>query len=109
MGVTYQPTGALYLNLAGKQVSKQFLDNSGDKVKSIDAYFIVNLSAGYTFTKGSLGTFQLQLFVNNLLNREYVANGWAATDAFEDGSVVHYIGYYPQATRNYMVRLTLTF
>ncbi|HHU26758.1 MAG TPA: TonB-dependent receptor, partial [Bacteroidales bacterium] len=66
MGVTYQPTGALYLNLAGKQVSKQFLDNSGDKVKSIDAYFIVNLSAGYTFTTKSLGTFQLQLFVNNL-------------------------------------------
>ena len=109
MGVTYQPTGALYLNLAGKQVSKQFLDNSGDKVKSIDAYFIVNLSAGYTFTTKSLGTFQLQLFVNNLLNRKYVANGWAATDAFEDGSVVHYIGYYPQATRNYMARLTLTF
>lgn len=109
MGITYQPTGALYLNLAGKQVSEQYLDNTGDNAISIDAYFVANLSVGYTFTKNSLGTFQLQLFVNNLLNRKYVANGWAATDAFEDGNVVHYIGYYPQATRNYMARLTLSF
>ncbi|MGI6572759.1 MAG: TonB-dependent receptor [Fermentimonas sp.] len=109
MGVTYQPTGSFYLNLVGKQVSKQYLDNTGDNAKSIEAYFVANLSAGCTFTKSSLGTFQLQLFVNNLFNREYVVNGWAATDAFEDGSVIHYIGYYPQATRNYMARLTLSF
>lgn len=109
MGVTFQPTDAFYLNLAGKQVGKQYLDNSGDNAKSIDGYFVVNLSAGYTFTTKSPGTFQLQLFVNNLMNREYVANGWAATDAFQDGTVVHYTGYYPQATRNYMARLTLTF
>jgi iron complex outermembrane receptor protein len=109
IGITYQPTGAFYLNLAGKQVGRQYLDNTGDNEKSIDAYFVANLSVGYTFTKNSLGTFQLQLFVNNLLNREYVANGWTATDAFEDGSVVHYIGYYPQATGNYMARLTLSF
>ncbi len=109
MEVTYQPTDAFYMNLTGKYVGKQYLDNTSDDEKSIDAYFVANLSAGYTFKKNSLGTFQLQLFVNNLLNREYVANGWAATDAFEDGSVVHYIGYYPQAIRNYMARLTLSF
>jgi len=47
--------------------------------------------------------------MNNLFNKEYVANGWAATDTFSDGSLINWIGYYPQATRNYMARLTLSF
>lgn len=109
IGITYQPTQALYVNLLGKYVSKQFMDNTSDDSKSIDAYFVTNFSAGYTFKKTSLGTFNLQVFVNNLFNREYVANGWAATDRFEDGGSINYIGYYPQATRNYMARLTLSF
>ena len=109
MGVTWQPTSALYLNLMNKYVSKQFMDNTSDDAKAIDAYFVSNLSAGYTFQKSPVGTFNLQLFVNNLFNREYVANGWAATDTFADGSSINWIGYYPQATRNYMVRLTLSY
>jgi len=47
--------------------------------------------------------------VNNLFNKEYVANGWTATDTFADGSSINWTGYYPQATRNYMARLTLSF
>lgn len=109
VGITWQPTSALYLNLMGKYVGKQYLDNTSDEAKSIDAYFVSNFSAGYTFKKSPLGSFNLQVFVNNLFNRKYVANGWAATDTFADGTSIHWIGYYPQATRNYMARLTLSF
>ena len=108
-GLTWQPQPALYMNLMGKYVSRQYMDNTSDEAKSIDAYFMSNLSAGYTFKKSPIGTFNLQVFVNNLFSKEYVANGWAATDTFADGSSIHWIGYYPQATRNYMARLTLSF
>lgn len=108
-GLTWQPLLALYVNLMGKYVSRQYMDNTSDEAKSIDPYFVSNFSAGYTFKKSPIGTFNLQVFVNNLFNREYVANGWAATDTFTDGSSIHWTGYYPQATRNYMVRLTLSF
>jgi len=109
MEITWQPTPALYVNLLGKYVSRQYLDNTSDEAKSIDPYFVSNLSAGLTFKKSPVGTFQLQLFVNNLFNRKYVANGWASTDTFADGSSLNWIGYYPQAPRNYMARLTLSF
>ena len=109
VGLTWQPVSAFYLNLLGKYVSKQYMDNTSDDAKSIDAYFVSNLSAGYTFTGSRLGVINLQLFVNNLFNKEYVANGWAATDTFADGSSIHWIGYYPQATRNIMARLTISF
>jgi iron complex outermembrane receptor protein len=108
--LTYQPLPALYFNLLGKYVSKQYLDNTSDNAKSIDGYFVSNFSAGYTFKKTPLGSIALQLFVNNLFNKEYIANGWASTEVFEeDGSSVNWIGYYPQATRNYMARLTVSF
>ena len=93
----------------GKYVSKQYMDNTSNDAKSIDAYFVSNISAGYTFKYTSIGTFNLQVYVNNLFNKEYVANGWAATDTFSDGSSINWIGYYPQAARNYMMRLTLSF
>lgn len=109
LSLTYQPVSSFYMNLLGKYVSKQYMDNTSDDVKSIDAYFVSNFSVGYTFKPSTFGTFQLQVFVNNLFNSEYEANGWASTDAFQDGSTINYIGYYPQAPRNYMVRLTLNF
>lgn len=108
-GATWKPNDAFYLNLNGKYVGKQYLDNTSDDAKSITPYFTANLSTGYTFAPSRIGTFSLQFFVNNLFNRKYVANGWAGTDAFEDGSVIHYTGYYPQAPRNYMARLTISF
>ncbi|WP_298648522.1 TonB-dependent receptor [uncultured Proteiniphilum sp.] len=109
IGLTYQPVTDFYVNLTGKYVSKQYLDNTSDDAKSIPSYFVSHFSAGYTFKKSAMGTFNLQIFVNNLFNREYVANGWAGTDAFEDAGTINYVGFYPQATRNYMARLTLSF
>ena len=109
VGLTWQPVSSFYMNLLGKYVSKQYMDNTSDEAKSIDAYLVSNLSAGYTFHKTRLGELNLQLFVNNLFDSEFVANGWAATDTFADGSSINWIGYYPQATRNIMARLTISF
>ncbi len=109
LSLTYQPTSAFYMNLMGKYVSKQYLDNTSDNEKSIDGYFVSNFSAGYTFKSSALGTFNLQVFANNLFNKKYFANGLAGTDAFEDGSTLSWVAYYPQAPRNYMARLTLSF
>ncbi len=107
--IGYTPTRSLSFNILGKYVGKQYLDNTMNDVKSLQSYFTSNLSAGYTFEKTQLGTISIQVFANNILNSKYIANGWASTDMFEDGNKVNWIGYYPQATRNYMVKLTVAF
>lgn len=109
MGVTYQPVSEFYVNLQGKYVGKQYLDNTMDDAKSIEAYFVSNFSASYIFKNTRAGNISLQFFVNNLFNKKYIANGWAATDSFADGASINWIGYYPQATRNYMARVTVNF
>jgi iron complex outermembrane receptor protein len=108
-GITWQPNSQLYINMLTKYVGKQYMDNTSSEERSIEAYFVNNISAGYTLDKTNFGTISFQVFINNFFNKEYVANGWAATDTFADGSYINWIGYYPQATRNYMGRLTLTF
>lgn len=109
LGITYQPTNCFYINLQGKYVGKQYLDNTSDDEKSLNAYFVSNLSAGYTFSDTRAGDINIQFFVNNLFNEKYIANGWAATDTFATGEVINWIGYYPQATRNFMARVTISF
>lgn len=109
LSLTYQPSSVFYMNLTGIHVSKQYLDNTSDNDKSIPSYSVANFSAGYQFSTRGMGTINLQVFVNNLFNKEYVANGWAGTDAFEEGGTIHYVGYYPQATRNFMARIGVSF
>lgn len=107
--ISYQPTKDLSFNLLGKYVGKQYLDNTSNDEKSIPSYFTSNFSAGYTFAKTEIGTISLQLFANNIFNSKYIANGWASTDMFNKEGAYHWIGYYPQATRNYMVKVTVAF
>ncbi len=106
--ITYTPFDKFYVSIAGKYVGKQYMDNSSDDAKSIAAYYFSNIYAGYTFQKTKFGTISLQLIANNILNRQYIANGWAATDIV-GGEAINYIGYYPQATRNFMGRMTISF
>ena len=107
--ITYQPISPLIFNLMGKYVGKQYLDNTQNDDKSLPSYFTTNLSVGYTFEGTQLGTISVQAFVNNLFNSKYSANGWASTDMFQKEGAYHWVGYYPQATRNFMVKLTVAF
>ena len=110
--LTYTPFDVLYFNIQSKYVSKQYLDNTSDDERSLPAYSVTNLSAGYTFRKTGLGEISLQFFVNNLFDTEYIANGYASKFYYRDGgkdTPNSYVGYYPQAMRNYMARLTLRF
>lgn len=109
--VSYQPLSNLGFRLIGKYVGKQYLDNTSDDEKSIPAYFVSNASVNYSFKPMTWGAIDLDLFVNNLLGTEYVANGYASTSlVINTGDTrYHYVGLYPQAPRNFMVRMTVKF
>ena len=97
------------LNLMGKYVGKQYYDNTSNDDNSLDAYFVSNFVAGYTFDMTSVGSIDLQLVINNIFDKEYIANAWVATDKVNDGTAYVYKGLFPQATRNFMGRVTLRF
>lgn len=95
--------------LISKYVSRQYLDNTQTRRRSIDPYFVNDVRVGYNFTgisyvKNIRATFQ----VNNVLNEKYETNGYTF-GWISGGQERHFNYYYPQAGRNFLLHLKLEF
>ncbi len=92
-----------------KYVSRQYLDNTQAKSRSIDPYFVNDLQLAYDFGSFSFAKkLKISLLINNISNEKYVSNG-AAYGHISDGKVHYTSYYYPQAGRNYLGRVTIDF
>jgi iron complex outermembrane receptor protein len=101
---------AFQLGLHSHFVGKQFLDNSYTNIRSIDAYFVNNLSAKYTLNLNKMKGIDFQLLVNNLFHEKYESNGWVGSEYYVgDPTRYDYIGYFPQAGINFLASVTLRF
>ena len=93
------------LSIGGKYVGRQYLDNTMTESRSIPAYFTADLSLMHEFDM-DCGKLSLGLYVNNLFNKKYYADGWCWKNYMEsEGTIVDGIGIYPQAPANYMLKV----
>ena len=93
------------LSIGGKYVGRQYLDNTMTGSRSIPAYFTADLSLMHEFDM-NCGKLSLGLYVNNLFNNMYYADGWCWKNYMEsEGTIVDGIGIYPQAPANYMLKV----
>lgn len=106
LGLLYEPIKNLELSLLSKFVGKQFLDNTSNKNRKLDAYYITNLSVNYTITTWGFKELKIGVLTNNLLNHLYENNGYTWGYIY-GGKRITENYYYPQAGRNFLVRLTL--
>jgi iron complex outermembrane recepter protein len=85
-----------YAALLTKYVGDQYLDNTENNDLALDAYFINDVRAGYSFDLKST-TMDFSLLINNISDTMYSSNGysWGTTPY-----------YFPQAGRNMMAMLT---
>lgn len=99
----------LTVSLDGKFVGKQYLDNTSSDERSAPAFFVSNLTVSHEWELHG-GTAGISAYVNNIFNRRYYADGGAwkyysvADDAVSGGVYI-----YPQALRNFMLKLTYSF
>lgn len=106
---TFIPIKDLSFSLIGKYVGKMYYDNTSNKENQLDDYFVANFVAGYTFETQKIGKIDLQLYVNNIFDKKYVANAWVDPYRFTDGSEIIYKGLFPQAPTNIMARVGVRF
>ena len=111
----------LTISIENKYVGKQYLDNTQNKLASLNAYFVSDLFLAYHWRKSRAPGVRLFAQVRNLFNRQYSSNGWVyrfksseynpiPEDPYareESSSYYHLAGYYPQATRNYVLGVQL--
>ena len=95
--------------LHSNYVSRQYLDNTSSKERSIDAYFVNNLRASYSFKVPHVESVELGIWVNNLFNVEYETNGYNWYSYYLDGKRVNEKRYFPQAGTNALASITIKF
>jgi iron complex outermembrane receptor protein len=114
----YNPLENLQISFLSKYVGKQFMSNFSSIVSKngiLDSFFTSDLNVVYEIIPTKI--FKSVVFsalINNIFNREYVDRGyyytyddtWSSPNATTtlDGA-----GYYPQATRNFLIGVTLKF
>ena len=107
--LTFMPLTDFSISMDGKYVGKQYLDNSMREEMAVPEYFVMNANIQKTFRLGP-GKMSLGLYVHNLLNHMYYASGWRwESISKDDGTLYSGVGVYPQAPRNYMLKIRFTF
>lgn len=106
--LAYQPIKRVEIMWTAKYVGKQYLDNTSDETKRIDAYFVNHLGISYNYPINSSTTLKLSVQVNNIFNHTFENNGYTYS-YFYGGVTTTENFYYPQAGRNAMIRLSLNF
>ncbi|MGB0185335.1 MAG: TonB-dependent receptor [Flavobacteriaceae bacterium] len=106
----YAPNTKFRAALIGKYVGEQYLSNTDTETSKLDSYFVTDLNFSYTLPVKKV--FQSIVFtgmVNNLFDLEYVDRGYTYLDTWSGPTATEIQGYYPQATRNFLLGMTLTF
>jgi len=97
----------LELEWMAKHVSRQYLDNSELRSRSLDPYINNDIRASYLFSVGKvLKEVRLALQVNNVLNSMYEPNGYTFS-YIAGGAFTTENFYYPMAGRNFMLALNI--
>lgn len=114
----FNPVKDLQVTFLSKYVGKQFLSNLDSNVSSqdvLDSYFTSDLNAVYEITPHKVfKSIVVSALVNNIFNKEYVDRGYYFTydDTWSNPgqtTTLDGAGFYPQATLNFLVGITLKF
>lgn len=89
-----------------RYTGRQFLDNTSDREKSIPAYAVADTGIESIWTRPGGSRIALRMEVLNALNNLYVANGY--TYSYIMGEKITERFYYPQATRHFMLQLSVS-
>ncbi len=95
------------INLSGKYVSRQYLDNTSNKTRSLNPYFVQDLRLSWQLPITLFKSTELIAQVNNLLNNRYEANGYSFSYQLEGRQVAENY-YFPMAGTNIMVGLNIS-
>jgi len=90
-------------------VGKQYLDNTSDDARSLDAYFVNNLNLKYTWKLNLIKSIDFNVLVSNLFNEQYETNGYTWYSSYVGGQRVNDMRYFPQAGTNVLASVTLKF
>jgi iron complex outermembrane receptor protein len=98
----------LHFMLDSRYVGRQFIDNTSAASRSLDPYWINNISFSWALKPQKMNEMVFFFQINNVLNQQYETNAWIYSYYYE-GQRNRMDGYFPQAGINLMggIRISL--
>ena len=123
VNVSNKKNKSLELALQNKYVGKQFIDNTSNENATIESYSFTNLKLSLSLKEILVKEIVLRFQINNLMDNLFETNAWVyrfnspgydpvPDDPYarlEQGNTYNLSGYYPQAGRNFILGMQLTF
>jgi iron complex outermembrane receptor protein len=121
--IAYSPVKGGEIAFISKYISSQFLDNTSNTNpvgfpptgnnkyvtdRKLDGYFVSDVRLRYNFSTKAVKNIGLGLLVNNIFSKEYEASG-ATYPGISEGHVTNYNYFFPQATRNFLASVNISF
>jgi iron complex outermembrane receptor protein len=94
------------IEVLGKYVGKQFLDNTSNEARRLDAYGLMDLRLRFAPKLAAFQKIAFTLALNNVLNRQYESNGYTYS-YLSDGQLYTQNNYFPQAGFNWLLGMNL--
>ena len=113
--IIYIPKDNLSIRLLSKYVGMQYMGNTDAINSQLESYFVNDFNISYKINpKRIFKSIVISGLVNNVFDVEYISNGYYYTydDTWSIPGQIKTLdgaGYYPQATRNFLMGLTLKF
>ena len=105
--IMWTPAENLEIDLISKYVGDQYLDNTQNEDRKIEAYTTTDFRIAYRVENLLFKEIEVSLLVNNIFDALYSSNGY--TYSYIAGTPVTENFYYPQAGINFLAGLNLRF
>jgi iron complex outermembrane receptor protein len=98
--------GGLSLHLMNKYVGRQYLDNTSNSLRSIDAYDLTDVRLRFALPVKPFREFAATLAINNIFDKQYESNGYTFSYVYGQEFITQNY-YFPQAGINFLAGITL--
>ncbi|KEO73393.1 TonB-dependent receptor [Anditalea andensis] len=111
--IDFRPVKGLEISLLSKYVDSQYLDNTQNENRKLDAFFTNDLRFIYKLSPRFVKEMEFTLLINNIFNEMYEPNGYTFSyfnpTATGGRELVTENFYYPMAGTNFMAGVSLRF
>ena len=91
-----------------KYVGRQYLDNTQDKTRSLNSYFVQDARANYKLPNKLFNQLTFFVVAYNIFNKKYEPNGYTFSYIYGGQKTTENF-YFPMAGRNFMAGINLKF
>ena len=106
--INFIPVKNAEISLLSKYVGRQFLDNTAQKSRSLNSYYLQDIRLSYLLDHKIFKETNIILQLNNVFNKKYEPNGYSFSYIY-GGNLTTENFYFPMAGFNFMLGVNVKF